>query len=226
MDAATFLKSLLDLSPLSLSEVARRSSLNKGGLSVFARGRGYLGDSALERVFDVLGVSNGGLDPSRVHYWVIGADVNALRDVCKILFPSGGEIAGLWREGSEGVDLRRTADPGLWALCQGSARVVLKRKIFSGSMPHAGLVGPETLPNFRWRGGRAGASLMVSIPSDDFDRWAKGDVAVDEFDRLLGSNIVATWEDVRRAAGERKLTPSDVLKMISRAKKGTTGRLK
>lgn len=222
MDSAEFLKALLDVSPLSLSETARRAELSKGGLSVFARGKGYLGDIALERVLAVLGVQNGSLDPSRVHYWIVGADVEPLKQVCEMLFLGGGEIAGLWREGREGLDLRRAVDPGLWALYGSHARVVLKRKALAGSMPHAGLIGPENLPNFKWRGGKVGPRQMVSIPSPDFDQWSAGDVAPQQFDQLLLGTGKPTWEDVMQYARAQKWNPSYVLNLFEQARSAST----
>lgn len=217
MDAAGYLRALLDISPLSLSEIARRADMSKTAVSLFARGKGYLSEQARERVLGVLGVRNDRLTEDAVHFWVVGGDVEPIKRACELLFPHGGEIAGLWRQGRLGVDFRRAVDPGLWALHSPQARVVVKRTALMGAMPNAKVIGPSVLRSFKWRGGKVGSSQMVSIPIADFDRWSSGNITPSEFDQLLIRKRKASVDDVLQAAKMRKMTLDDVIKLIMEA---------
>lgn len=202
MDTLQLIQALVEVKKANVSALARSVGYERANLGAALAGRRNLPDSVRPVLLKELGVEHGHLALDQVHFWVVGSDLRPLLIIARALFVEELEIAGVWREGGGAWDPTRLLDRSLYAIYGRWARIVILRSGLVAALGGATPIGPESVPNLRWRGGSVGASTMVKLPTGAFDRWQKGEVTPDEFDRVLRKKTRYSWEDVRSLAEE------------------------
>lgn len=214
MDTLQLTQALVEVKKANVSALARSIGYERANLGAALAGRRNLPDSVRPALLKELGVEHGHLALDQVHFWVVGSDLRPLLVIARALFVEELEIAGIWREGGGVWDPTRLLDRSLYAIYGRWARIVILRSGLVTALGGATPIGPESVPNLRWRGGSVGASTMVKLPAGAFDRWQKGDVTLDEFDRVLRKKTRYSWDEVRLLAEDRDIAPDAVAAWI------------
>jgi hypothetical protein len=146
----------------------------------------------------------------------VGSDLESLQMAVKHLLPNGASIEGIWRAGGGVWDMRRTFDNVLFAVSDGTSRVIINRSGISFLMAlNPPPITPDTIPGFKWQAESPGADTMIQIAEDRYAAWAKGDISNDEFDAaFLGKSNTVTWQQIQDYAQGNGMTTNEVLQVL------------
>lgn len=210
MDEVGMIKSLVELRRANVSELSREIGYERANLVSALAGRRNLPEMMRPRLLKALGVERGRLIPTMVHFWTVGADIEHLVTVAKSLFRQELEMCGLWRAGGGLWDPKRAIDRALYAISGHGNRVVVLRSGLIATLGLAKPVNPDTIPHLHWRGGTVGAANMVKLPEGAFNKWEVGDIAPEEFDRVIRRKTKLDWDEAIMLARDAGFTPDDL----------------
>lgn len=210
----TLIKSLVSLSPLTTREIASRIGMHQPNLmSALSKSR-ELPKSKVSQLLDLLGVPNGEPEYNRVHFWLVGLDLNSLQYAIHRYFPEGATLAGLWRQGGGVWDLNRAFDQQMFVIYDQRCWVVVKRTGLGTLMPHSKPLGPETISGLEWRGGDVGAESMVSVPEKLYEKWIQGEVSMHDLTHVVAEESGIGWPEVIQMMNVLGIKPAEVMDII------------
>jgi hypothetical protein len=176
---------LVEMSPRNQTSLAHTISTSQPTLSSALKGARRLPPEKVARLLRELYVEpDGRLDTGRVHLWVLGLRLDALRLAVRQFFPSGAMYAGLWR--SEPLAIERLRDVPLIAIFDHENTRVIARSDSLGLFATPEPVSAATVPGLTARLRGTGRRVdMIDIPSADFRRWERADITCEEYDAVL-----------------------------------------
>lgn len=200
----TMLRALIDLSPKSMTQIAKDAQVNQANLSAwFSRDR-YLSEEAIERVESQLGVETGQLSTDRVYVWRTGRDFGQLQHILDHFFvePKLMPVVKCRARRYELTEL--FAQPMAIVFDEQGHRALLTLKtsvtkeIFksSDSLPW---FSPDFLAGTSWLRPVQDESHYpfpepLQIKTADFQQWKKGDISISHFNELLKASDTFSWQ--------------------------------
>ena len=216
LEQLDLIKALIKLSVKTARQIAEACAVSESNISAFMRDVRPFPEVKLPLLMLTLGIDGHGLLKQKPQVWYVGSDLAPLQIAVKHLFPRGAEIEGLWRAGGGVWDIRRTFDNVLFAVSDGSSRVIINRAgigFFMALNPPP--ITPETVLGFRWQAEKPGADTMMQIAEDRYALWTKGEISNDEFDAaFLGKSNAVTWQQIHAYAEGCGMTTNEVLKTL------------
>lgn len=211
-ELAELLKCIYRLRFKTVKQIAEAADLHFTNLMDAMAGRRPVTAEKFEDLSRALGLINGMLISDQVHYWVVGLELNDLIVAVEKLFINGCEVAGIWRQGGKAFDIKRVFDKQMFLVYDDYQMVVVIRKRIGVHAPIAQSIGPEVLPNAKWRGGGVGAENMLSLPTDIFKKLELGEITdPDILKKWLGARSVVNWSDVLDHIKDRWCDPKSAL---------------
>ena len=216
LDQLELIKALIKLSGKKARQIAEACAVSESNFSAFMRGLRPFPESKQPLLMLALGIDGHGLLKQTPHIWHVGQDITSLQIAVKRLFPNGATIEGLWRVGGGVWDIRRTFDNVLFAVSDGTSRVIINRSgigFFMALDPSP--IAPDTVPGFKWQAEKPSADTMIQIPEDRYAAWTKGEISNDEFDAaFLGKSNAVTWQQIQHYAQCCGMTTNEVLQIL------------
>ena len=216
LDQLELIKALIKLSGKTARQIAEACAVSESNFSAFMRGLRPFPESKQPLMMLALGIDGHGLLKQTPHIWHVGQDITPLQIAVKRLFRNGATIEGLWRAGGGVWDIRRTFDNVLFAVSDGTSRVIINRNgigFFMALDPSP--IAPDTVPGFKWQAEKPSAETMIQIAEDRYAAWTKGEISNDEFDAaFLGKSNAVTWQQIQDYAQGSGMTTNEVLQML------------
>jgi hypothetical protein len=216
LDQLELIKALIKLSGKTARQIAETCAVSESNFSAFIRGVRPFPEIKQPLLMLALGIDGHGLLKKTPHVWHVGSDLASLQIAVKYLFPHGATIEGLWRAGVGVWDIRRTFDNVLFAVSDGTSRVVINRSGISFLMAlNPPPITPETIPGFKWQADKPGADTMIQIAEERYADWSKGEISNEEFDAtFLGESVTVTWQQIQDYAQGCGMTTKEVLQVL------------
>lgn len=206
------IKTLVKVSRLTMTDIAARSGMLRPNLAEALADKRGIPNSKLEELLMTLGIENNYPSPDKIHYWKIGVDLAPLESAINVFFPTGAEIAGLWREGGKVFNLNRAMDKQQFAIYDDHTLVVLNRSGLGVHMPLAQLIGPETIAGLRWKNDRVGSDAMVPLPKTIIASLELGTYKdMNTLRQLIDAVPSVSWDDVLTYAKQQWTAPKKAL---------------
>lgn len=208
-------KALINLSPKTTREIAQKIDMMQPNLMSALSGSRPLPKNKVAPLLELLGIANGEPALNKVHFWQAGLDLSPLQYAVSKFFPDGAQIGGLWRQGGGIWDMSRALDQQMFVIYNERCRVVVKRTGLGTFIPTAKAIGPETIAGLKWRGGKVGAETMISIPTEKYQQWLKGDdISIEGLVSAIGADSEVGWQEVVQMMVDLGLTPSAAISII------------
>lgn len=215
------LKALIDLSPVSMTQIAKQAGVNQANLSAWFTQSRYLSDEAITRVEDQLGVEGEALSTDRVYVWRTGRDFGHLQMILNQFFVKP-KIIPVVKERAKRYELSDLLTQPMAIVVDEEGRralVTLKtsttKEIFkdAGSLPW---FSPDYLSGTSWlrpvdEDGIYPFPEPYQIKAAEFQRWKKGTVSVADFNELLKSSDAVSWQMMIDEATTLRLDAADIL---------------
>ncbi|WP_439503068.1 helix-turn-helix domain-containing protein [Methylophaga sp.] len=215
------LKALIDLSPVSMTQIAKHAGVNQANLSAWFTQNRYLSDEAITRVEEQLGVEADALSTDRVYVWRTGRDFSQLQLLLNQFFVKP-KIIPVVKERAKRYELSDLLTQPMAIIVDEEghrALVTLKtsttKEIFknAGSLPW---FSPDYLPETSWLRPVEEDSIHpfpkpFQIKATEFLRWKKGAVSVADFNELLKSADAVSWQVLIDEATELVVGAADIL---------------
>lgn len=210
------IKALIKLSGKTARQIAQECAVSESNFSAYLRGLRSFPEIKQPLLMLALGVDGHGLLKQSPHVWHVGQDLTPLQIAVQHLFPHGATIEGLWRAGGGVWDMRRTFDNVLFAVSDGTSRVIINRSGISFLMAlNPPPITPETIHGFKWQAENPGADTMIQIAEGRYAAWTKGEISNDEFDEaFLGKSNAVTWQQIQDYAQGNGMTTNEVLQVL------------
>ena len=208
-------KALFKLSRKTASEIAKFCDLQRPNLLDAVAGKRGIPAIKQDRLNEALGIAWGMPLTDHIHYWTVGVDLEALKIAVAAFFPSGATIAGLWRESGRMFDISRAVQRQQYAIYDDRTLVILMRNNFGVHHLLAEPIGPESIHELAWRGGRVGHETMVSLPKMIFQGLVEASYSdVNTMRQYLKSTPSVTWEDFLRYVQQQWRTANEAMDAI------------
>lgn len=215
------LRALIDLSPVSMTQIAKQAGVNQANLSAWFTQNRYLSDEAIIRVEEQLGVEGDSLSTDRVYVWRTGRDFSQIQMLLNQFFVEP-KIIPVVKERAKRYELSDLlTQPMAIVLDEEGHRalVTLKtsttKEIFkdSGSLPW---FSPDYLSGTTWLRPVEKDSIYpfpkpFQIKAAEFQRWKKGAVSVADFNQLLKSTDAVSWQLVIDEANKLGLDAAGIM---------------
>lgn len=216
LDQLELIKALIKLSGKTARQIAEDCAVSESNFSAFMRGVRPFPEIKQPLLMLALGIDGHGLLKQIPHVWHVGSDLAPLQIAVKHLFSNGAAIEGLWRAGGGVWDIRRTFDNVLFAVSDGTSRVIINRAGISFLMAlNPPPITPDTVLGFKWQAEEPGADTMIQIAQDRYASWTKGEISNDEFDAaFLGKSNAVTWQQIQEYALGCGMTTNEVLQVL------------
>lgn len=216
LEQLELIKALIKLSGKTARQIAEACAVSESNFSAFMRGLRPFPETKQPLLMLALGIDGHGLLKQTPHVWHVGSDLAPLKIAVKHLLPNGAAIEGLWRVGGGVWDIRRTFDNVLFAVSDGTSRVIINRAGISFLMALNPLpITPETVLGFKWQAEKPSADTMIQIAEDRYAAWTKGEISNDEFDAaFLGKSNAVTWQQIQEYALGCGMTTNEVLQVL------------
>lgn len=216
LDQLELIKALIKLSGKTARQIAEACAVSESNFSAFMRGLRPFPETKQPLLMLALGIDGHGLLKQTPHVWHVGSDLESLQMAVKHLLPNGAAIEGLWRAGGGVWDIRRTFDNVLFAVSDGTSRVIINRSGIGFLMAlNPPPITPETIPGFKWQADKQGADTMIQIAADSYAAWTKGEISNEEFDAaFLGKSNAVTWQQIQDYAQGSGMTTNEVLQVL------------
>lgn len=209
------LKALINLSPKTTREIAHQIDMMQPNLMSALSGSRPLPKSKVAPLLELLGMPDGEPALNKVHFWQVGLDLSPLQYAVSKFFPSGAQIGGLWRQGGGIWDMSRALDKQMFVIYNERCRVIVKRTGLGTFIPIAKAIGPETVAGLKWRGGKVGAETMISIPTEKYQMWLKGnDISLESLVIAIGADSEVGWQEVLQTMVDLGISPSGAINII------------
>ena len=227
----TLLRALIDLSPKSMTEIAKSAEVNQANLSAwFTQGR-YLSEDAISRIESQLGAETGQLSTDKVYVWRTGRDFRQLQQILDHFFVEP-KVMPVVKSRIRRYELTEMfAQPmAIVVDAQGHrALITLKtsttKDLFKGanSLPW---FSPDYLVGTSWlqppqADSRYPFPVPLQIDAAEYQQWKKGVVSTQSFNALLKTTDEICWQMVIDEATELGLSAGEIigwLPLIKRAK--------
>jgi len=216
LDQLDLIKALIKLSGKTARQIAEACAVSESNFSAFMRGLRPFPEIKQPLLMLALGIDGHGLLKQTPHVWHVGSDLAPLQIAVQHLFPNGAAIEGLWRAGGGVWDIRRTFDNVLFAVSDGTSRVIINRSGIGFLMAlDPPPITPDTVPGFKWQAEKPGAATMIQIAEDRYAAWTKAEISNDEFDAaFLSKSNVVTWQQIQDYALGCGMTTNEVLQVL------------
>jgi transcriptional regulator with XRE-family HTH domain len=216
LEQLDLIKALIKLSGKTARQIAEACAVSESNFSAFMRDVRPFPEAKQPLLMLALGIDGHGLLKQTPHVWYVSQDLSPLQMAVKHLFPRGAEIEGLWRAGGGVWDIRRTFDNVLFAVSDGTSRIVINRSgigFFMALDPSP--ITPDTVPGFKWQAVKPSADTMIQIAEDRYAAWVKAEISNDEFDAaFLGKSNAVTWQQIQEYALGCGMTTNEVLQVL------------
>ena len=219
-------KDLIALSGISMSQIARDSSIIPANLSNWLRGsQSALGGEAKDRLFSQLGIAGGKLDPRRIHFWFLKSpNLDPFNSVMLWL----GQPVEIIHVAPTKLGFRDILpDNYLLPLLayNEQSRVFLRRRVspLDNKIP---VPDPAQLPKgSHWKKLPPDTYFkypVLRLPNEIFDRALEKDLSIEEFDQIFRAQKQttpselsgSTWEEVVQEHVKMGHDPASALKWI------------
>lgn len=223
MTEKNVLKAMIDLSPVSMTQIAKTANVNKGNLSAwFTQGRS-IGESSIERIEDILGIESGQLLTDRVYPLITNRDFTQLQHVLDAFFVEP-QIMPVVCQRYRAYEFSELLDVPMAILvdAQGLRAVLIMKTLtsdeFLKNSRKLPWFSPEHLQGSQWlfpiEDGDSPFPTPLQVRKDIYQRWKKGEVTTESFDELMENAKEITWDVVLEQAKVLNLTPADLLKWL------------
>jgi hypothetical protein len=216
LDQLELIKALIKLSGKTARQIAEACAVSESNFSAFLRDVRPFPEIKQPLLMLALGIDGHGLLKQTPHVWHVGSDLAPLKIAVQHLFPNGAAIEGLWRAGGGIWDMRRTFDNVLFAVSDGTSRIIINRSGIGFLMAlNPSPITPETIPGFKWQADKPGADTMIQIAEERYAVWSKAEISNEEFDAaFLGESSTVTWQQIQNYAEGCGMTAKEVLQVL------------
>jgi hypothetical protein len=209
------ISSLVKLSLRTTRDIAQACEMSQPNMLTALAGKRSFPKDKLARLLLTLGIDSQLPSIGQVHYWRVGVDITLLQTAVAAFFPSGAEIAGIWRKGDKSPDHSNMTDKQMFVIYDERTLVVLQRTALGANLPLVKPIGPNTLSGLQWKGGRVGANNMVPVSTELHAALENGEpIDEQEMRQVIGCLPTIRWQDVLDYMQRINLTPSDALEVI------------
>ena len=208
-------KALIKLSRKTAGEIAECCDLQRPNLLDAVSGKRGIPAIKQDRLNEALGIAWEMPLTDQIHYWTVGVDLEALKIAVAAFFPAGATIAGLWREGGRMFDISRALERQQYVIYDDRTLVILMRSNFGVHHLLAEPIGPESIHELAWRGGRVGHETMVSLPKMIFQGLVEASYSdVNTMRQYLNSTPLVTWEDFLNYSQQQWRTANEAMDAV------------
>ena len=217
----TLLRALIDLSPKSMTQIAKDAQVNQANLSAWFSQDRYLSEEAIERVESQLGVETGQLSTDRVYVWRTGRDFGQLQHIFDHFFVEP-KLMPVVKSRARRYELTELfAQPMAIVFDEQGHRALLTLKTSTtkelfkeaNSLPW---FSPDFLAGTSWlrpiqNDSRYPFPEPLQIKAADYQQWKKGTVSVTSFNELLKTKDMISWQMLIDEATGMGLEAADVI---------------
>lgn len=214
------LKALIDLSPLSMNQIAKSAEINQGNLSSWFNQDRFMGEETISRLAEELGIGDGFLATDRVYIWRTGRDFVQLRLLLETYFVEPKIIPVVRKRA------RRYELPELFAQPMAivvddlghKAFLMLRTSVVKDAIKDPlklSWFSPEYLKGTTWLrpirdDSRYPFPDPIQLPTDILRKWKNGEISKEAFSNELEKSDIITWQTIIDKCTEMALQPSTV----------------
>lgn len=218
------LKALIELSPVSMAQIARDADVDQANLSAwFTQDRKISADSVL-RVENQLGVDGDELSTDRVFTWRSDLDFRLLQVVLDRFFENPMLIPIVKKRVRPYAVEDLFSQPLALVMDDvGHKAVLIMKYTESGKIliigPKVPWFSPDFLRGTSWLqkgdSDSKGCPGMAKVSTALFQELKKGNVKADDFREMIASINTTDWQDVIELAKNKNMSPDAVYQLLS-----------
>lgn len=214
-------KALIDLSPVSMTKIAKVAAVDQANLSAWFTQDRYLSEDAIERVKFVVGLDNEDLTVDKVFVWRVGRDFSQLQHLIKTYFDKP-KLMPLVKKRVRRYELSELFSQPMATLTDESghkALLILKTSTVKDLVSDAKKLpwfSPEYLEGTEWLkpiqdDNQYPFPTPLQATAAEIQEWKKDNITIKGFNELFVAIDMISWEQVIESANEMDIKPESVM---------------
>lgn len=217
------IRTLIELSPMSMTKVAKKANVDQGNLSAWFTQDRYMSEEAIERIEENVGIEGSGLSKDRVFVWRVGRDFSALQKLIDRYF-SSPQLMPVVKKRIRRYELSELFAKPMATLTDSKghrALLILKTsslKEWHQAAKQLPWFSPDFLHGTSWlqpvQDNQYPFPAPLQLKADDIQAWKNGDVSVEDFDALFIQDVSASWDQVIEQAENLGLDATTIMSWL------------